>query len=180
MLTVPSPSHAKAIAARVDQVERCTGGEVELIDYEVTCIGIDYCGGFRGLFEVGQGALDDASGASVYDSYMTQAMDVPLLNEYVEDLSPWISKTPELRWNDLLPLARELDRVGSKQSAMPFDLDFMNLLFRSDLVEAYTNETGLPEPRTFEELAAFAEHWFGRDLNGDGEADFGILSLIHI
>ncbi|KAH8093629.1 hypothetical protein JL720_4776 [Aureococcus anophagefferens] len=53
----------------------------------------------------------------------------------------------------------------------------MNLLLRDDLVDAYANETGRKEPATFEELADFAEHFDGRDLNGDGEADVGICTL---
>ena len=69
MMTVPSPWHARAVTARVDQFQRCTGGEIRLEQYIPDfCRGEGFCGGFAGLFEVGLGALEDAKGASVYDA----------------------------------------------------------------------------------------------------------------
>ena len=88
---MPLPTHSRALAARVDQYQQCTGATIELAPYEVQCSGEAYCGGFAGLFEIGVGALDDAKGASVYDAYTTQAMDVPLLAEFVDDLAPLIN-----------------------------------------------------------------------------------------
>jgi len=178
MMTVPSPWHARAVTARVDQFQRCTGGEIRLEQYIPDfCRGEGFCGGFAGLFEVGLGALEDAKGASVYDAYMTQAMDVPLLSEFVEDLVPRIRDAPELRWGDVMAQVRRANAVGSKQAAMPFDFDFVNYILRSDLVALYAEETGRPEPRTFEELADFGEYFMGRDLNADGEPDFGFCAL---
>ncbi len=85
ILSVPLPTHSRALAARVDQYQQCTGATIELAPYEVQCSGEAYCGGFAELFEIGVGALEDAKGASVYDAYTTQAMDVPLLAEFVDD-----------------------------------------------------------------------------------------------
>ena len=64
ILSVPLPTHSRALAARVDQYQQCTGANIELAPYEVQCSGEAYCGGFAGLFEIGVGALEDAKGAS--------------------------------------------------------------------------------------------------------------------
>ena len=122
ILSVPLPTHSRALAARVDQYQQCTGATIELAPYEVQCSGEAYCGGFAGLFEIGVGALDDAKGASVYDAYTTQAMDVPLLAEFVDDLAPLIKKTPALRWGDVMSQVRRQNAVGAKQAALPLDV----------------------------------------------------------
>ena len=173
ILSVPLPTHSRALAARVDQYRRCTGARITLAPYSVQCSGEAYCGGFAGLYEIGLGALEDAKGASVYDAYMTQAPDVPLLAGYVGDLAPLIKKTPALKWGDVMSQVRKQNAVGAKQVAMPFDFDSLGFLLRDDLVAAYPG----PEPRTFEELAAFAEYFYDKDLNGDGVPDFGLCSL---
>ena len=40
-----------------------------------------------------------------------------------------------------------------------------------------TSNLSGPEPRTFEELADFAEYFMGSDLNGDTIPDYGLCSL---
>jgi len=134
-------------------------------------------GGFAGLFEVGIGAVADAKGASVYDAYMTQAMDVGLLADYTEDLAPRIHDTPELEWGDIMMQVRRTNAVGHQQVALPFDFDFLNFILRDDLVARYHEETNKPEPRTFEELADYGEYFMGEDLNADGIPDFGFCAL---
>eukprot|EP01065_Artemidia_motanka_P022686 TRINITY_DN26884_c0_g1_i1.p1 TRINITY_DN26884_c0_g1~~TRINITY_DN26884_c0_g1_i1.p1 ORF type:complete len:1048 (+),score=320.32 TRINITY_DN26884_c0_g1_i1:139-3282(+) len=171
MLTINFP-HALAIKAREDGFERCTGATLNLVDYQV-----QGTGGFRPLFEVGLGAEEDAEGVGIYDSYMTQAMAVPTFADHVEDLTARIRATPELQWTDILPYVRRMGSLGTKQLSLPYDLDFMNVVLRDDLRDQYERETGKSEPRTFEELADFAEYWYGKDLNGDGVPDFGICSL---
>merc|ERR1740130_2413597 len=88
ILTVPSPGHALAIEGRVEWYKNCTGGSIQTPHYAVQCTGVGskYCGGFRALFEIGRGAIADAKGIGMYDGYMTQAIDLPELAAYVEDL----------------------------------------------------------------------------------------------
>ena len=67
--------------------------------------------------------------------------------------------------------------MNGSLKALPFDFDFLNLLLRDDLVAKYEEETGRREPRTFEDLADFAEFFYGTDINADGTPDFGICSF---
>ena len=195
MLTIEFP-HNLAIYARKDMFEDCTGAKLAFTPYQV-----QGTGAFRPLFEVGEGAREDATSAGVYDSYMTQAMSVYTFADKVEDLSPRVAATPEMKWTDILPVVRRMGATTEKQISVPFDLDFVSLLLRDDLRDAYEKETGSKTPRTWEEFADYTEcrsfprlsqllrlscadyltfcpvDWHGKDLNGDGEPDFGICSL---
>jgi len=171
MLTIEFP-HNLAIYARKDMFEDCTGANLAFTPYQV-----QGTGAFRPLFEVGEGAREDATSAGVYDSYMTQAMSVYTFADEVEDLSPRVAATPEMKWTDILPVVRRMGATTEKQISVPFDLDFVSLLLRDDLRDAYEKETGSKTPRTWEEFADYTEYWHGKDLNGDGEPDFGICSL---
>lgn len=171
MLTIPA-AHNLAIVGRREWFQNCTGAKLAFTDYVA-----QGAGAFRPLFEVGEGAKADAESSGIFDSYMTQAMAVPSFAEYVEDLSPRIRVTPELQWTDILPYVRKMGSYQGKQLTMPFDLDFINILLRDDLVDQYERETERKEPRTWEEFADFVEHFHGKDLNGDGKPDSGICSL---
>ena len=78
LLTVAMEAQSRAIAPRIERFEECTGGHVELVPFVGACTGLS-CGGFSDLFEIGAAALNDARGPNIYDAYMTQAPDVPLL-----------------------------------------------------------------------------------------------------
>jgi len=171
MLTVPF-GHNLAITARREWFQNCTGANLAFTNYVA-----QGPGAFRPLFEVGEGARDDAEGSGVYDSYMTMATSVNTFAEYVEDLSPRIRVTPQLEWTDILPYVRKMGTFQGKQLTMPFDLDFVNILLRDDLRDRYEKEAGRKEPRTWEEFAEYVEYWHGKDLNNDGKPDFGICSL---
>lgn len=128
ILTVAMEAQSRSIAARVERFENCTGGHVELVPFVGAaapgwhaCTGLS-CGGFSDLFEIGAAALDDArGGASIYDAYMTQAPDVPLLAPYVEDLSHYIHDTREIAWTDVLRDVRRTHTVNGSVMALPFD-----------------------------------------------------------
>eukprot|EP00756_Hemistasia_phaeocysticola_P028128 Hpha_TRINITY_DN16160_c0_g2::TRINITY_DN16160_c0_g2_i1::g.3154::m.3154 len=171
MLIIPF-GHNLAIVARKEWFENCTGATLAFTNYQP-----QQPGAFRPLFEVGNGAREDALGVGIYDSYMTQAMAVPSFANAVEDLTPRIRATPSLNWGDILPFVRKQGALGQKQLSMPFDLDFVNILLREDLRERYEQETSKKVPNTWEEFADFIEYWHGKDLNGDGIPDFGICSL---
>uniref|UniRef100_A0A7S4K0D7 Uncharacterized protein n=1 Tax=Odontella aurita TaxID=265563 RepID=A0A7S4K0D7_9STRA len=171
MLTIPF-GHNLAIVARREWFQNCTGANLAFTDYQA-----QGSGAFRPLFEVGEGAKADAESSGVYDSYMTQATAVNTFKDYVEDLSPRIRVTPKLQWTDILPYVRKMGSYQGRQLTMPFDLDFVNILLRDDLVKRYETEKGEKEPRTYEEFAAFVEYFNNTDLNNDGKPDAGICSL---
>jgi hypothetical protein len=179
ILTVPSPSHARAIQSRTEWYKNCTGANIQTPLYTAQCIGSgsQFCGGFRALFEIGMGAVDDAKGAGIYDGYMTQAMDLADFGDAIEDLSPRIRNSLELDWSDILPYVQKMNMVGNEQKALPFDFDFINIIIREDLRHQYANETDKAAPQTWEQFAEWVEYWYGKDLNRDGETDYGICSL---
>jgi len=127
LLTVAMEAQSRAIVPRIERFEECTGGHVELVPFVGACTGLS-CGGFSDLFEIGAAALNDARGPNIYDAYMTQAPDVPLLAPYVEDLSSYIHDTPQIAWTDVLRDVRRTHSVNGSLKALPFDFDFLNLL----------------------------------------------------
>ena len=59
-----------------------------------------------------------------------------------------------------------------KVVVLPFDADFGSLTVSADLMDRYRSETGRPAHfDTWDQLVGFAEHFEGRDLDGDGVPD---------
>ena len=58
ILSVPLPTHSRALAARVDQYQQCTGANIELAPYEVQ-FGRGVWG-LRRTLRIGVGALEDS------------------------------------------------------------------------------------------------------------------------
>ena len=56
---------------------------------------------------------------------------------------------------------------------LPYDGDYLLPIVRADLLEAHN----LSQPATWEEARDFAAFFHGKDLNGDGEPDFGLCQF---
>ena len=89
---------------------------------------------------------------------------------YLEDLGARIQGDPDIAWSDIAPFFREfsasyLDRIYT----VPLDGDFQMVYYRSDVLE----QAGLEPPKTWDDYIAIAKSLRGKDLNGDGEPDFG-------
>jgi multiple sugar transport system substrate-binding protein len=88
----------------------------------------------------------------------------------LEDLTPYVEKDTKLDPMDIAPYFREfLQKIGGKTMMLAVDGDFQMVYYRRDVLEA----AGLAPPKTWEDYLAVAAAIHGKDMNGDGEPDYG-------
>lgn len=88
----------------------------------------------------------------------------------LEDLSDRVAADDALQADDIAEFFREFSqKVDGNTYMITVDGDFQMVYYRTDVAE----ELGLEPPRTWDDYLAFAAAAHGKDLNGDGEADFG-------
>lgn len=88
----------------------------------------------------------------------------------LEDLTERVEADAELQVDDIAEFFRDFSqKVDGRTYLITVDGDFHLVYYRTDVAE----ELGLEPPRTWEDYLAFAAAADGKDLNGDGEADYG-------
>ncbi len=88
----------------------------------------------------------------------------------LEDLDPYIAADDKINLDDVAPYFREFgQKVGGKTKLLMVDGDFQMVYYRTDVL----SEAGLEPPKTWEEYLDVASKIHGKDMNGDGEADYG-------
>ncbi len=89
---------------------------------------------------------------------------------YLEDLTDRVKADKALQWDDVAPFFRNFSATyNGKIYTIPLDGDFQMVYYRSDLLK----EAGLPPPKTWDDYINIAKTFHGKDLNGDGKADYG-------
>ena len=89
---------------------------------------------------------------------------------YVIDLTDRVNNDSKLNWNDVVPFFRDFSASYSgRVYTIPVDGDFHMAYYRKDLLD----EEGMSPPETWDDYLRIAKHFHGRDLNGDGESDWG-------
>ena len=84
----------------------------------------------------------------------------------IEDLTPYVEADAALEWDDVAPFFRDFNATyGGKVYTIPLDGDFHMVYYRSDLIDT--------PPKTWDDYLAVAAEHHGKDLNGDGEPDYG-------
>jgi multiple sugar transport system substrate-binding protein len=115
---------------------------------------------------------DLSTGTNAFDAYVfaPQWMVDYVEPGYLVDLTDWVNNTPELEWQDIGPFFRDFSASykGSVYT-IPLDGDFQMVYFRTDVA----SELGLEAPKTWDDYLAFAKAANGKDMNGDGEGDYG-------
>ncbi len=109
---------------------------------------------------------------SKYDMVLFNPQWLPDLvaRGYLEDLTDRIAATPELQWDDIAPFFRDFSAThNGRIYSVPLDGDFQMVFYRIDHLDA----AGLKPPQTWDEYLTIAKALHGRDLNGDGEPDYG-------
>jgi len=88
----------------------------------------------------------------------------------LEDLDPYIAADDKIQLDDVAPYFREFgQKVGGKPKLLMVDGDFQMVYYRTDVL----SEAGLEPPTTWEDYLDVASKIHGKDMNGDGEADYG-------
>lgn len=88
----------------------------------------------------------------------------------LEDLSARVAADEAIQSDDIAGFFREFSqKYDGKTYMLTVDGDFHMVYYRTDVAE----EIGLGAPLTWDDYLAFAKAANGRDMNGDGEADYG-------
>ena len=115
---------------------------------------------------------DAATGTNSYDAWVfdPQWMGDFITPGYVEDLTDRIKNDPSIQWDDIAPFFRDFSATyAGKIYTIPLDGDFHMVYYRTDLLE----QAGLKPPETWDDYLAIAKQFHGKDLNGDGDPDYG-------
>jgi multiple sugar transport system substrate-binding protein len=159
ILTRPGPVIAGRLVERGKEFEAATGAKVVVSEVPFAeifqKIQTDWTSGTNsidmGVFAAGWGVELAAAGL-------------------LEDLDPYVAKDSKLDPADIAPYFRDFgQKIGGKTMLLMVDGDFQMVYYRTDVLK----DAGLEPPKTWEEYIDVASKINGKDMNGDGVADFG-------
>lgn len=159
ILTRPGPVIAQRIVERGEEFKEMTGAEIRVAEVP-----------FAELFQ--KILTDWATGTKSIDvGVFASGWGVELVSGgLVENLDPFVAKDEKLDIDDIALYFREYNqKVEGSTYFITLDGDFQMLYYRTDVLA----EAGLEPPRTWEEYLEVAAAIHGKDMNGDGEADYG-------
>jgi len=159
LLTRPGPVIAGRLEERGLEYQEMTGAKV-------TVATVPFADLFQKLltdWATGTNSIDVGVFAS---GWAVELVDGGL----VADLSDFVAKDEALKIEDVAPYFREFNqKIDGKTYLITIDGDFQMVYYRSDVLD----ELGLEPPRTWDEYLEVAAAAHGKDMNGDGEPDFG-------
>src|SRR2546423_10343636 len=159
VVTFTGPQIAEPLQRRAPDFEKATGAKVQVITVP-----------FSDLY---QKSLTDF--ATKTDSYDAMVFDPQWMGDYVpsgylEDLTDRVHNDSALQWNDIAPFFRDFSATfKGKVYTVPLDGDFQMVYYRTDLLQ----KNGVKPPETWQDYTSIAQRYQGKDLNGDGKADYG-------
>src|SRR3989449_1327421 len=159
VVTFTGPQIAEPLQRRAPDFEKATGAKVQVITVP-----------FSDLY---QKLLTDF--ATKTNSYDATVFDPQWMGDYVppgylEDLTDRVKNDSALQWNDIAPFFRDFSATFKGHVyTVPLDGDFQMVYYRKDLLQ----RDGLTAPETWQDYISIAKHFQGKDLNGDGKADYG-------
>ncbi len=159
MLTFTGPQIAEPLQRRAPDFEKLTGAKVHVITVP-----------FSDLYN--KLLTDFATGTNSYDAavFAPQWMGDFIEPGYLEELTERVKGDAALKWDDIAPFFRDFSAsYKGDVYTIPLDGDFQMAYYRTDLLK----EAGLEPPKTWDDYLAIAEQFNGKDLNGDGKADYG-------
>jgi multiple sugar transport system substrate-binding protein len=115
---------------------------------------------------------DMATGTNSFDAFVfaPQWMVDYIVPGYLEDLTDKIKNDKDLQWDDVAPFFRDFSATyEGKTYTIPLDGDFHMGYYRTDLLA----QEGLEAPKTWDDYLKVAATFQGKDLNGDGDPDYG-------
>src|SRR6184192_2630551 len=159
VVTFTGPQIAEPLQRRAPDFEKATGAKVQIITVP-----------FSDLY---QKVLTDFSTKT--NSYDATVFDPQWMGDYVppgylEDLTDRVKNDSTLQWDDIAPFFRDFSATfKGKVYTIPLDGDFQMVYYRKDLLQ----KDGLKAPETWDDYISIAQHFQGKDLNGDGKPDYG-------
>lgn len=159
LLTRPGPVIAGRLEERGLEYQEMTGAKVNVAT-------VPFADLFQKLltdWATGTNSIDVGVFAS---GWAVEMVDGGLL----ADLSDFVAADDKLDPDDIAPYFREFNqKIDGKTYLITIDGDFQMVYYRTDVL----GELGLEPPKTWEEYLEVAAAAHGKDMNGDGEADFG-------
>jgi multiple sugar transport system substrate-binding protein len=159
VVTFTGPQIAEPLQRRAPEFARKTGAKIEVVTVP-----------FSDLY---QKVLTDF--ATKTNSYDAMVFDPQWMGDfvpagYLEDMTDRVQKDAALQWNDIAPFFRDFSATyKGRVYTVPLDGDFQMVYYRKDLLQ----KDGLKPPETWQDYVSIARRYQGKDLNGDGKADFG-------
>ncbi len=159
VLTFTGPQIAEPLQRRGAEFAEATGAKVN-----VTLVP------FSELYT--KVATDLSTGTNSFDGYVfaPQWMVDYIVPGYLENLSPRVEADTAINWDDIGLFFRDFSSTYEGNIyTIPLDGDFQMVYYRTDVLA----ELGMEAPVTWDDYLAIAAAAHGKDMNGDGEADYG-------
>lgn len=159
LLTRPGPVIAGRLAERGKEYTEMTGAVVNVAEVP-----------FADLFQ--KLLTDWSTGTNSIDvGVFSSGWTVELVSAgLLADLSDFVAKDTKLKVEDIAPYFREFNqKVDGKTVGITIDGDFQMVYYRTDVLK----DLGLEPPKTLDDYLKVAAAANGKDMNGDGEADYG-------
>ena len=159
VLTFTGPQIAEPLQRRGPDFEKLTGAKINVVTVP-----------FSDLY---QKILTDISAGT--NSYQAFVFDPQWMGDFVApgyllDVSDRVKSDPVLKWDDIGPFFRDFSATyQGKVYTIPLDGDFHMVYYRTDILQ----KDGLKPPATWDDYLAIAKAEQGKDLNGDGQPDYG-------
>ena len=159
LLTRPGPVIAGRLEERGREYQEMTGAKVNVSS-------VPFADLFQKLltdWATGTNSIDVGVFAS---GWAVEMVDGGLL----ADLSDFVAKDPDLNPDDIAPYFREFNqKIDGKTYLITIDGDFQMVYYRTDVLA----DLGLQPPKTWDDYLKVAAAAHGKDMNDDGEPDFG-------
>ncbi|MEL6435498.1 MAG: extracellular solute-binding protein [Pseudomonadota bacterium] len=159
ILTRPGPVIAGRIVERAEEFKAMTGAEIRVSEVP-----------FAELFQ--KILTDWATGTKSIDvGVFASGWGVEMVSgDLVENLDPYLAADDKIDLDDIAPYFRDFNqKVSGSTYFITLDGDFQMLYYRTDVLA----DAGVEPPKTWEDYLEVAAAIHGKDMNGDGEADFG-------
>ncbi|BCX18321.1 MAG: sugar ABC transporter substrate-binding protein [Geminicoccaceae bacterium] len=159
IMTFTGPQIAEPLQRRAPDFEKATGAKINVITVP-----------FSDLYQ--KLLTDWATGTNAIDAavFAPQWMVDYVAAGLLEDLTDRVAKDTALQVDDIAPFFREFSQqYGGRTYLITLDGDFQMVYYRKDHFQA----AGLKAPETWDDYIAAAKALHGKDLNGDGQPDYG-------
>lgn len=159
LMTFTGPQIAEPLQRRAPDFEELTGATVNVVTVP-----------FSDLYT--RLLTDWAAGTNSIDAgvFAPQWMVDFVQGGYLEDLTDRVAEDDALEMEDIAPFFRDFSQQYQGRTYMiTLDGDFQMVYYRKDVLA----ELGMEPPETWDDYLAIAEAAHGRDMNGDGQDDYG-------
>jgi multiple sugar transport system substrate-binding protein len=159
VMTFSGPQIAEPLQRRAPDFKKLTGATINV----VTVPFADFYNKLLTDFATGTNSINGTV-------FAPQWMGDFIEPGYLEDLTDRVKADKALQWDDVAPFFRNFSATyNGKIYTIPLDGDFQMVYYRTDLLK----EAGLSPPKTWDDYLNIAKTFHGKDLNGDGKADYG-------